>query len=578
MSKKLLLLIGLIVSGLSLLPQKPGTPIIRNYEVSDLPAGAQTWMIDESPDGIVFFANNEGVISFDGLNWTAYPLPGGIVVRSVYAPVDSIVYAGGFNQLGYLKKDQLSGYVFHSLLDLLPPDKQDFGEIWKIYPYRDGIVFQSYEQLMCLQENRFEVIPAPSSFHFSFLLNGDLFINDRKLGLHRLVENRLTLLPGVGKLKGKEIWAMLPFGDEVLLATDRKGLFRFNGVGLTEWVSPAASLLKESQIYTACQIGDAQFAFGTVQNGVLLTDTSGIQFQLINFDRGLQNNTILSMYPDRFGNLWLGLDAGIDYLEINSPLSYFSYPDQISAGYASALFEGILYLGTNRGVFYKAWEDLLSGNSEPFIRIPGTEGQVWSLQVIDSHLFCGHNAGVFQIIGNSAKKISDEPGGWAFIPIPGNKNAILCGTYQGLLRLEKKNGRWFEEGKVPGFKESSRVIAFDKKQRLWISHGYKGIFQLTFDSAFQEIRNVNLYGKSKGLPNDFNLQLAPIQKEIVIATGEGLYRFDEENNRFVRNESFERKFPLPEIRGIKRRMKMGMCGIFTAHQMECSDCRKMAIM
>jgi len=64
---------------------------------------------------------------------------------------------------------------------------------------------------------------------------------------------------------------------------------------------------------------------------------------------GLQNNTILSLNFDRNSNLWLGLDKGIDYVMINSPVyDLFGNNSIYGAGYAAASYKNHLYLGTNQ--------------------------------------------------------------------------------------------------------------------------------------------------------------------------------------------------------------------------------------
>ena len=57
--------------------------------------------------------------------------------------------------------------------------------------------------------------------------------------------------------------------------------------------------------------------------------------QHLNMNDGLQNNTILSIGEDYQGNLWLGTDHGIDYIENNSPLLRISNNYGISTGYAA---------------------------------------------------------------------------------------------------------------------------------------------------------------------------------------------------------------------------------------------------
>ncbi len=557
-----------------------GTPRVINYDVSLISAGSQTWMIDESPSGLVFFANNDGVLVFDGKQWQVYALPGGVVVRSVLAYSDSIIYAAGFNEFGYFCKDYEKGYVYHSLVHLLPADKKDFGEVWKIHALHHGVLFQSYEQIMIFKPDSFtdeeksmsaevnqskanepnnrsglpkeiQVISAPSSFHFSFQLHGDLFIVDVGLGLHRLLGDQLVLLPGASSLQGEEIWAVLPYGNELLLATDNDGIYIFNGARLKEWKNSAADMLRQCQVYSACPLSNHRYAFGTVQNGLLICDTSGIILQLINFDKGLQNNTVLSVFPDQFNNLWLGLDGGIDYVEINSPLRYLSYPHQVSAGYTSILKDGILYLGTNRGVFYQVWNDLSTLGGQDFRLIPGTEGQVWSLQEIDKTILCGHNSGVFQISGTDIRKVTGSQGAWMFLKPTKNSAIILAGTYNGLVRFEKQNGNWLAGTRISGFRESSRFIVPASDSSLWISHGYKGVFRVHFNNDYSEISSVEHFGKAQGLPSDFTIQVCQIKDRAVFTTPEGLFTFNENSKKFFYNDSLNRLFDVKQLRALK---------------------------
>ena len=51
----------------------------------------------------------------------------------------------------------------------------------------------------------------------------------------------------------------------------------------------------------------------------------------INVDSGLQNNTVLGCGFDNLGNIWLCLDNGIDYVQMNSPVRNLLGANQHSA-------------------------------------------------------------------------------------------------------------------------------------------------------------------------------------------------------------------------------------------------------
>jgi len=323
------MLILLAFLGSSAYPQVKniGTPFIRNYDRNTYMAGLQTWMISDAPSGFMYFANNDGMIEFDGIRWRLYPLPGESVVRCVMATPDGRIYAGGFNQVGYFHPDEKGKLIFHSLNELVPTQQRDFGEVWKIYSLPQGIVFQSFDQLMIYRDEKITVIRAPDLFHFSFMVNGELYINDEVQGLHRLAADRLMKVPGTERLRGQQIWSMLPKGDRILVATTADGILEFDGLNLRPWRTPAGNFLAKNQVYCGMALSETSYAFGSIQDGLVICDSSGTIIQHLDMDKGLQNNTVLSMQTDQYDNLWLGLDNGIDYVEINSPLTVRLQPN-----------------------------------------------------------------------------------------------------------------------------------------------------------------------------------------------------------------------------------------------------------
>ncbi|MBT8256142.1 MAG: LuxR family transcriptional regulator, partial [Bacteroidia bacterium] len=141
--------------------------------------------------------------------------------------------------------------------------------------------------------------------------------------------------------------------------------------------------------------------------------------------------------------------------------------------YASASFEGMLYLGTNQGLFYKPISD-----ETEFKIVPGTETQVWSLDVIDGQLFCGHNMGTFQIVDGQAKLINTVPGTWSVKKVPENSELLLQGNYQGLHTLIKNNGRWEPGNNLEGFDFSAKHFEIVDAKTILVSHEYRGVYKL----------------------------------------------------------------------------------------------------
>ncbi len=529
-----------------------GTPRIRNYDNSMINAGTQTWMIDIGANGLAYFANNDGVLEFDGLTWRNYPLPANSVVRSVKATEDGRIYAGGHNEFGYFHISHSGKLIFEPLHQRLPEKYRDFDEIWKIHEHKNSIVFQTFLQLIIYRNDSLFVVEAPEVFHFSFLVNDELFINDQTLGLHKFENDKVVRLSGTEALAGKLIWAMLPKGSDILIATAEQGIFVYDGNSLEAWDNPASQLLQQKQVYVGTVLSPDVYAFGTIQDGLIICDVHGNLLQHINVEKGLQNNTVLSIHSDQFSNLWLGLDNGIDYAAIHSPLTYLSTYNNLSAGYAAVIHNGLLYLGTNRGVFYHDWELLKKGGGDrKFKLVSGTQGQVWSLQVIDGDLFCGHNSGVFLIEGAKAEMLSGIQGGWTFIQPEGRNDIVICGTYTSLVKFEKKNGRWSKGVQIDGFRESSRFMANAGGGSIWISHGYKGVFRTHFNESWDSVVHVDFYNSRNGFPSDKDISVFEIFDRVVFTTGIDLFKYDTASDSFVPDPFFQDRFKRSDMNVLK---------------------------
>src|ERR1700683_1402417 len=96
-----------------------GIPEIINYTKSMYNGGTQNRGIVQDTNGVMYFANYEGMLTFDGTTWKSYPLPNKTVVRSVAIGSDNRIYAGGQDDFGYFSPDNNGRLVYTSLKSLL---------------------------------------------------------------------------------------------------------------------------------------------------------------------------------------------------------------------------------------------------------------------------------------------------------------------------------------------------------------------------------------------------------------------------------------------------------------------------
>lgn len=94
--------------------------LVQNYSVDDYKASCQNWDIAVSYHGILYVANNSGLLTFDGNTWEIYPLPDKSPIYKVSFLNDTI-YTQGKSSLGYWLHDPF-GKLNYTPIDKLPPD------------------------------------------------------------------------------------------------------------------------------------------------------------------------------------------------------------------------------------------------------------------------------------------------------------------------------------------------------------------------------------------------------------------------------------------------------------------------
>lgn len=530
-----------------------GVPSIQNFTRREYRGGTQNWGIAQDQHGFMYFANNEGLLAFDGTKWNLYRMPNSSIVRSVMIDKKGQIYIGAYNEFGKMEVDAAGQMKFHSLKKYLPKDFQNFDDVWNINSFQDQTVYQTYNcAFLFKNDSTVSVIKAPTRFQNSYLVNNRLFFNDQENGLMEYTNNGLVPLNGNGKIKGEEIWSVLPFNNSsnLMVCTLNKGIFIYNGNELKEWNVPVNNQLKQKQIFSALVVQEKYYAIGTIQDGLIIIDESGNIVQHINRQKGLQNNTILKVFADRVGNLWLGLDNGIDYLNVNSPITFLHQSDGIGAGYTSIIHNGKIYFGTNQGLFVKDWN--VGQQNQDFRLIAGTNGQVWYLGVHDGVLICGHNKGTFAIDGEKATQISTEAGAWKFHILKRFPEYLIGGTYSGLIYFKKQKNIWVYVGKIAGFNESFRVFEEDENGDLWMSHGFKGIYHIRIGNSLESIAGYDFFSKKDGLPSNYNLNVYKIKGKIVVTSNVGFFEYNPNKKLFENSSYFNQLLtPLKDISFLK---------------------------
>jgi DNA-binding CsgD family transcriptional regulator len=519
-------------------------------------AGTQNWKVAQDKQGILYFANQEGLLSFDGSKWRLYTLPNETKVMSVAIGNDDRIYVGSQNELGYFSPSGGGGLIYISLNPLIPKDQLEFTEVWDIVPVGNQVFFRSNRRIFQYGDGRIAVYKS-IDWNFLGFSNNQLLAHDFKAGFLSFENGYWTPFMVKGNLpKEAKITAFIPLNkDSSLIVSLKHGLFILSHNVVTAFESPDIADICIKNVQSALAIDRNTIALATTLGGCFIINYDGKIIRRLSKQDGVQNNNILALFMDRDRNLWMGLHNGIDFVAYNNPIKHI-FPDnqEHSSGYTSLIYNNALYLGTSYGL-YKA--DLTDQEDISYIKkdfqfIPDSKGQVWTLANVNGQLLMGHNEGAFIIRDNKALSLDSTSGFWNFqtldniLPSP----VMVSGTYNGVNFYNYENGKFINKNLHSHF-ESARSVIIDNGI-IWVIHPFKGLYMVNYNSTKP---TYTMYKDSGGILSKKKNFLFRVKNRLVISNDKGIFEYDEKKGVFLKSEFFYKLFGDARVQYLKEDTK-----------------------
>jgi ligand-binding sensor domain-containing protein/DNA-binding CsgD family transcriptional regulator len=510
-------------------------PPIVKYSKDIYNAGIQNWMISQDNHRFMYFANNEGLLEFNGSKWILNPSPNETIIRSVNCINDKI-YTGAFMEFGFWKRALNGQLVYTSLSNSIKDKINDDEQFWGIFPFDNWILFQSLEKIYAYntKTKSFTIVDPKSTILKAFKTSNGIYFQTAK-GLYEIDQGKSKLFLSNEIINQNKVINILDTAEGLLLVTQKQGIFRYQNGLLTRFITNIDAEIQQSNIYSSQVLSDESIALGSISNGIFILSKEGKLIYHITQNSGLSNNTALSLFEDADKNLWIGLDNGINCINLKSPVkSYLDNTGILGTTYASITHNNKLYIGTNQGLFCK---ELNSSSKFEFVQ--NTKGQVWNLFSYQNTLFCGHDSGTFIVNGTSANLIYNASGTWKFVPSSPGSNLLLQGNYNGISVLEKKNNSWVFRNKINGFNYSSKHFEILNAKEIYVSHEYKGVYRFTVDNQLTTASNIF---KFKNPDKGKNASLAKYNNQIYFASKAGVFKMNNATKAFEKDKSLSAMF------------------------------------
>ncbi|MBR1630928.1 MAG: hypothetical protein IJ680_03650 [Paludibacteraceae bacterium] len=455
---------------------------VKGYTPDQYMGGTQNWQIRQQQNGWIYVANNYGLLEFDGSRWSLYGIWNASIVRSIDIDEQGVIYAGATNEFGRFAPTSAGTLEFHPLSTQLADDNVRFGEVWSICHADNHVYFLSRHTLFCYRgdslvyslesDKRLVQMAAVQDVVYIAASDGVYVLNDRKL----------ERIDGSDLLAGAEICGIRPMADgRILIGTDFKGLFVVEHGRVSPFATEVDDFIIRNQLY-AVDVCSDKIALGTVLSGLVVTDLNGHPVCQSDIRSGLHDNTVLSVFFDRDGSLWVGLDQGIDCVMLHSArqMLYGRQPFY-GSGYAAAVMGHQAYFGTNQGLYVCRTDSTDLGKIDGSMEfVQGSQGQVWRLDTLHETLLCSHNRGLYVLRNNHLESLCTDHGFWA-VKAWIRPDMAVAGSYSGFYMLRWSGGAWHVEGAVKGYDATSRMFEVDQWGRIW-TIGERGVVRLSIDT------------------------------------------------------------------------------------------------
>lgn len=530
-----------------------GLPDIINYTKGSYKAGAQNRQMRQDDKGIMYFANSEALLTYDGINWKTYPLPNKSIVRCVEFGPDKRLYVGGQDEFGYFSPNETGELTFHSMRNLIPEAERSFTDVWEIYFYENSVFFQTSSKIFQVRDNNCTIF---KSTHWRFIssYNNKLIAQDFDKGLLLFKNGLWTPFLEYSDFPADYfVTSLTDIGnDSALITTSKHGVYILNATRLTKLKSSFLEEISKMNIATSAMVNEEHIVIGTNLAGCFIINKSGELIQRFGRKEGLQNNNILDVYLDKEKNLWLGLDNGIDFIAYNNAIKHI-YPDYFNegSGYAVAIHNNNLYLGTSNGLFKTSLESEvdMSYIKADFSPVINTKGQVWNLSEVNGKLLMGHHDGAFEISNEGAQEIDKSTGFWTFLPFSNvlPSSIMIAGTYNGINFYNYTSGKFINR-QTPALFESARFVCIDNNT-IWVAHPYKGVYRLTVKD--DKVISTQIYTADKGLLSSNGNYIFKIKNRIVLATTKGIFEFNNQTNEFELSVFYNKLIGNKNVRYLK---------------------------
>ena len=535
-----------------------GFPLIDNYSPKTYKGHGQVWAVIQDNRGVMYFGTSAGIVEYDGVNWKGTSASDTIAfqtIRSFEKDKNGRIYFWGAQNFGYLETDKNGKTRAISLANFVAAEYKDFSDIRSIRLMGDFLYVQSLEYLFRLntkllsEGGDFRVWKSETFFMYSMVLEDQLYAFQLERGLFRLIGDELELVPGSDAFSNTRIHIMFPTPDnrksefQFLVGTVNEGFFGYTGKSFVKFKTDLDPILKGLFLYRGIVLNNGNYLVSVIGKGIFELNQDGKILRHIDYESGLQDDSVYWCYLDQSGTLWMGLDNGISKADLSPAITTFSKQSGLRTGVLSIhRTAGGLVIGTPIGI------SVLNKSTGKFEQVDfGGGTQVFDMLTVDDELFLRtlNGTGVLNKDLKTGYEISDNLlSGTVFLKPRRLDRRIFIGSSFGVAAVRKnaQTGIWEKEGAFSGGFYGVWTLAETTEGDIWAGtqsgYAYKITPVLDADGNIDFEKSTVVTFGGEGQENAGDGIIYGIAGKIFSLSDQGLFSYKPESGRFERDSTF----------------------------------------
>ncbi len=331
-----------------------GNYFLTNYTPDNAQFDNDCFAIAQDNRGMLYYANRDGVLQFDGRGWELIKSTG--PVYSLFVKSDGQIMWGGANGFGSIQRSR------EGIPRLSTISKEGVNGIFKIEETEKGTYFLSEESIYNFINN--EIIPIKASglsgsFTNLFEIFGKLHVSTSNSGIYQVENDQLEKVRFEFEGSDQVLFSVRN-DNQYIVATDDSRIYKVTqDLRITEVELQDKAYAEASVIINGSWVHTNLIALTTLRGGVIFVNPStGKTEEIINYTSGLPDNEVFSIFTDRNQNVWTSHDYGFTKISPQLPFRSFSHYPGLEGNLLCAIsFNDQVYIGTSLGLYRLDKED-----------------------------------------------------------------------------------------------------------------------------------------------------------------------------------------------------------------------------